>query len=460
MRVYDRLVQQGQGPFGQSNASDPAAGAVSAKDLGAGSGSEQGHEVMAAPPSPLWARHDGWVRAEAERRIAGAAGARGDAAGDAARARAADQGAERMSWGGVCDLPARFDSVEVEYAAIRREAALVDFPQRGTLEVTGAERIPFLQRMLTQDLKPLQSAPGAVRSYWLNRKGRIDADMLVVETGERMLIELDAAVARSVASALMQFVFSEDVQVIDATDRWARFEIHGPGSIALVESSGVGSDESLGMVHARRDVCGVPGIACAVPRDRADEAWSRLLVAGAGGAAAGAPQGGASAPPASGRHRARPCGWLAFNIARIEGGSPIFMVDFGTASLPHETSLIESRVSFAKGCYLGQEVVARMQSLGKPKQVIVAFKASRDALPAGGAQVFARRDDGGIGDEVGVVTSSALSPMLGAAPIGLATVRTAHAAPGTVLVADAEGELVDIAVQPALCTLPGAKAAR
>jgi folate-binding protein YgfZ len=392
----------------------------------------------------MWSRHDEWVRAQAERRVTGAAGARGDAAGDAARdaarARASGDAAERMSWGGVCEVPARFDSVEVEYAAIRREAALVDFPQRGTLEVTGAERIPFLQRMLTQDLKPLQSAPGAVRSFWLNRKGRIDADMLVVETGERMLIELDAAVAPTVASALMQFVFSEDVQVIDATDRWARFEIHGPGAIALLESSGVGADASLGMVHARRDLCGVPGIACAVPRDRAEEAWSRLLAAG--------------------RQRARPCGWLAFNIARIEGGSPIFMVDFGTASLPHETSLIDSRVSFTKGCYLGQEVVARMQSLGKPKQVIAAFKASRDALPAGGAQVFTRRDDGGIGDEVGVVTSSALSPMLGAAPIGLATVRMAHAAAGTVLVSDAEGELVEITLQPALCTLPGAKAAR
>jgi folate-binding protein YgfZ len=390
----------------------------------------------------MWARHDEWVRAEAARRIAGAAGARGDAAADAARARAGSGGAERMSWGGVCEIPARFDSVEVEYAAIRRDAALVDFPQRGTLEVTGAERIPFLQRMVTQDLKPLQGSPGAVRSFWLNRKGRIDADMLLVDTGERMLIEVDAAVAPSVASALMQFVFSEDVQVTDATDRWARFEIHGPGAVALLEASGVGGDASLQMVHARRDLCGVPGIACAVPRDRADEAWSRLLAAG------------------SARQRVRPSGWLAFNIARIEGGSPIFMVDFGTASLPHETSLIDSRVSFAKGCYLGQEVVARMQSLGKPKQVIVAFKASRDALPSAGSQVFARRDDGGIGDEVGVVTSSALSPMLGAVPVGLATVRTAHSAAGTTLVADAEGELVEISIQPALCTLPGARPAR
>jgi folate-binding protein YgfZ len=415
----------------------------------------EGHAVVAAPPSPLWARHDEWVRAQADRRAASALEARGDAAGDAARARGGTPGAERMSWGGVCEIPARFDSVEIEYAAIRREAALVDFPQRGTLEVTGAERMPFLQRMLTQDLKPLQAAPGAVQSFWLNRKGRIDADMLVVETGERMLVELDAAVAPSVAASLMQFVFSEDVQVIDATDRWARFEIHGPGAIALLESSGVGTDASLGVVHARRDLCGVPGIACAVPRDRADEAWSRLLAAGSVGVAGAGVQSGPVAAP--GRQRARPCGWLAFNMARIEGGSPIFMVDFGTASLPHETSLIDSRVSFTKGCYLGQEVVARMQSLGKPKQVIVAFKATRDALPAGGAQVFTRRDGGGIGDEVGVVTSSTLSPMLGAAPVGLATVRTAHSAAGTTLVADAEGELVEIAVQPALCTLPGAR---
>jgi len=396
--------------------------------------------VVTAPASPMWARHDGWVRAQVDRRAASASEARGDAAGDAARARGGMPGAERMSWGGVCEIPARFDSVEIEYSSIRREAALVDFPQRGTLEVTGAERVPFLQRMLTQDLKPLQSSPGAVRSFWLNRKGRIDADMLVVETGERMLVELDAAVAPSVAASLMQFVFSEDVQVIDATGRWARFEIHGPGAIALLESSGVAADASLGIVQARRDLCGVPGIACAVPRDRADEAWSRLLAAG--------------------HQRARPCGWLAFNMARIEGGSPIFMVDFGTASLPHETSLVESRVSFTKGCYLGQEVVARMQSLGKPKQVIVAFKASRDALPTGGAQVFTRREDGGIGDEVGMVTSSALSPMLGAAPVGLATVRTAHSAAGTTLVSDAEGELVEIVVQPALCTLPGTRPAR
>jgi folate-binding protein YgfZ len=403
----------------------------------------------------MWARHDEWVHAQADRRAASASEARGDAAGDAARARGGTPGAERMSWGGVCEIPARFDSVEIEYAAIRREAALVDFPQRGTLEVTGAERIPFLQRMLTQDLKPLQAAPGAVQSFWLNRKGRIDADMLVVEMGERMLVELDAAVAPSVAAALMQFVFSEDVQVIDATDRWARFEIHGPGAIALLEASGVGADASLGVVHARRDLCGVPGIACAVPRDRADEAWSRLLATGGAGIAGAGAEAGAVAGP--GRQRARPCGWLAFNMARIEGGSPIFMVDFGTASLPHETSLIDSRVSFTKGCYLGQEVVARMQSLGKPKQVIVAFKATRDALPAGGAQVFTRRDDGGIGDEVGVVTSSTLSPMLGAAPVGLATVRTAQSAAGTTLVADAEGELVEIAVQPALCTLPGAR---
>lgn len=397
--------------------------------------------MATAPGSPLWSRHDAWVRDQASRRAGDAGSARGGEAQALAQSR--DGLAERMSWGGVCDVPARFDSVEVEYASIRRDAALVDFPQRGTLEVTGAERVAFLQRMVTQDLKPLQEGRGERCAFWLNRKGRIDADMLVVETGDRMLVELDAAVAPSVAQSLSQFIFSEDVQVSDATARWHRFEIHGPGALAMLESSGLAADASVGLVHARRDLCGVPGIVCAVPRDRVDEAWCRLLAAG-------------DAP--GGRRRSRPCGWLAFNIARIEGGSPLFMIDFGTASLPHESSLIESRVSFTKGCYLGQEVVARMQSLGKPKQVVVSFRAQQDALPAAGAQVFLRAEGGGMGEQVGMVTSSALSPMLGAAPIGFATIRTAHAAPGTALVADAEGQMVEVTVQPALRMLPGARA--
>src|SRR6185436_21150893 len=94
---------------------------------------------------------------------------------------------------------------------------------------------------------------------------------------------------------------------------------------------------------------------------------------------------------------ARRIGWHAYNIARLEAGWPIFNIDFGPDSLPHETGVLNDRVSFKKGCYLGQEVVARMQSLGHPKQRLVGLKAveetgaDEDRVPEAGAALHAAR---------------------------------------------------------------------
>ena len=140
--------------------------------------------------------------------------------------------------------------------------------------------------------------------------------------------------------------------------------------------------------------------------------------------------------------------------SRIEAGTPLFHVDFGSDNLPHETGILDARVSFRKGCYPGQEVVARMQSLGKPKQVLVALRIAEDALPTAGSPVFERGADGEAGSPVGTVTSSTLAPMLGAASVAFAMVRTAHAQPGTVLSVPAEGARATATVQPSLRFLP------
>ena len=95
-------------------------------------------------------------------------------------------------------------------------------------------------------------------------------------------------------------------------------------------------------------------------------------------------------------------GWYALNMARVEQGVPLFMIDFDRNNLPHETSLIQSRVRFDKGCYLGQEIVARMESLGQPKRRLVQLKMQTDDLPISGAQLW--EDDSGSGTPVGVIT--------------------------------------------------------
>lgn len=389
---------------------------------------------------------------------------------------------EWMAYGGAEDKPrevvAGYGLLELEYAAFRRGAAVVERSCRGTIAVRGADRVEFLNRMVTQELKGM--AAGDVRAgFWLNRKGRIEADMAFAEVpagagtgsagvgaagaadatiddGAFMLVDVDVHdAARSVAS-LGAFLFSEDVRLADETAAWGRLAVHGPEGAMLLSNAGA-DDAALEALNAdmrcvrtqlagvpavlvRRDECGSPGVEAFVPASGLARAWDALV--SQHDAAAG------------GRRRARPAGWHAYNIARIEAGTPLHHVDYGSDSLPHESGLVAERVSFRKGCYLGQEVVARMESLGKPKQRLVGLRIAEDALPVSGSPVFELGPDGAPGNPVGTVTSSTLSPMLGASCVAFAMVRSAHAEPGTVLGVPAEGVRATATVQPRLRFLP------
>lgn len=358
--------------------------------------------------------------------------------------------------GTICELVAAFGPVEPEYAAIRRGAALFDAPQRGTVVVTGADRREFLQRMLTQDLRGL-TAGKATRSFWLNRKGRIDADLTVAELGERMILVVDAGRAAQTVSSLGEFLFSEDVSIVDAASDWHWIELHGPAAGRALALAGAGAIPARGECAVARlgnaestlvrdDLLGEHGWLVGMRREDAPAVWDALVSA----TDPLAPQ-----DPNAPRRGVRPIGWHAYNIARVEAGTPLFLIDFGPSNLPHETGVLGSRVSFTKGCYLGQEVVARLESLGKPKQVLVGLRPGRDLLPVAEAQVFERLADGTMGNVIGAVTSSTLAPMLGARPIAMAMVRHAFAAIGTTVLVNAEGEQCD-AVVSALRALPEA----
>jgi len=134
-----------------------------------------------------------------------------------------------------------YGEIEAEYAAIRKGAALLDLPHRSTIRVTGTERIDFLNRMLTQELKPggTPLAPGsALSSFWLNRKGRVDADLRLIELGSDdspsdglsptgMYFDVDILAAQNLVSTLEAFVFSEDVAFENITQATHRLGLHG-----------------------------------------------------------------------------------------------------------------------------------------------------------------------------------------------------------------------------------------
>jgi folate-binding protein YgfZ len=328
----------------------------------------------------------------------------------------------------------------------------MDAPHRGTLRVTGAGRRAFLGSMLTQDLRGLDA--GAVRaSFWLNRKGRIEADLLLVESESETLVDVDVHQSARAAASLAGFVFADDVSIADETAARHRLAVHGPAAARVVAAAA--GDDAIALlapmraargtiggapvVVARRDQTGAIGLEIFLDRAAAEAVWDGLLAAGE------------RVEPG----RVRPVGWYAYNTARIEAGTPLFNVDFATENVPHETGILGDRVSFTKGCYLGQEVVARIEHLGRPKQVLRGLRMKEDLLPVAGAQVFAAGAET-LSEPIGAVTSSTISPMLGAVPIAFAQVRTAEADLGATVVVAAEGGLA----QAEVVALDGFQSAR
>lgn len=360
-----------------------------------------------------------------------------------------------------------FGEIEAEYAAIRKGAALLDLPQRATIRVTGSDRIEFLNRMLTQELKPAGTplpAGSATSSFWLNRKGRIDADLRLIELGNDqsgseplpasgMYFDVDILAAANLVATLEAFVFSEDITLQDITQSTHRLALHGPASARLLADHSepirgdlpdivdIKPDQATAIriagrtvIASRSDQTGDLGIDLIISVDDLIPVFDEL-------AQHARTDHGHHNDPATDRYRLRHAGWHAFNIARIEAGTPLFQIDFGPSNLPHESALLESRVNFHKGCYLGQEVVARMQSLGHPKQILRCIRISREVAPddqrnqpVSGCAISPATEQGEPPTDfkpIGGVTSSCRSPMLGDDVLCLAMVKWGHHEPDT-----------------------------
>lgn len=367
-----------------------------------------------------------------------------------------------------------FGTLDYEYASLRKGCVLFDAPLTGTIEITGADRLPFLDSMLTNKVADL--AEGDTRqTFWLNRKGRLVSDLRLVQLADRTLIACDVFTIAATIESLDGYLFSEDAAMADRSGELARFRLVGPTAPRLLElalglSDAPAPGRAIEITHNDHPIViehttdfAEPSFDLLIPRDHAESVWSELVEL-AEPPPLDETTGQPTAEPTETQQaiRLRRAGWLALNVARIESGAPMFNIDFGPSNLPAETSLLDSRVSFTKGCYLGQEVVARMHSLGKPKQTLVALKpadgsSQADAgMPVAGGQVFAANDP--TGDPIGAITSSTIGPMLGGVPIAFAMIRTQHADPGTTLAVNAEGAQLTMTVQPVLRFWPIADA--
>jgi folate-binding protein YgfZ len=348
------------------------------------------------------------------------------------------------------EIVSTFGEPQAEYSAIRKGCGLLDTPQRGILELTGKDRLTFLNNLVTNLTWDKASKTGltagqGVYAYYLNTKGRIVADMNVLEIeGGRTLLEMDARIIDSIRTAFDKYLFVEQVKMTSRVGALHEIALLGPGAPGVLDQVAtpvVGELPPLGSKVARifdtdvtvfrDDVSGVPGYWLVFDATAARTVWMNLIA-----------RFGEAAD--IGKRSLRPIGWAAFNATRIEAGRPLFDIDFGNSADPEQSVLpaetgpaqFERAVSVTKGCYLGQEIVARMHARQQVAKQLVGLRLDDDSLPMAGAPLLDDKQN-----QVGAVTSSTISPVLSNAAICLGYVKRPLFAEGTVLQVPAEGAM-------------------
>ena len=309
--------------------------------------------------------------------------------------------------------------------AVRRSAGLFRHAERGVIAVRGGDRSRWLQGMVSNDVASLSPGPTSSGCYaaLLTPKGKIVADMHVLLRPDAFWLDLAASATAGVIERLDRYIIADDVTLCDESQALARLAVEGPSAEAVLRAAGVdelpGSDAVLDgcvggveVAIARFGWTGETGFQLFVPR-HSEEAIAAALIE------AGADSGLVEASDE------------ALEILRIEAGVPRLGRELSEDVLPDEARLSRA-ISYSKGCYTGQEIIARLHSRGQVNHLLVGLRLGDDATAEVGAEIWPDSDEpgeSGPGRAIGELTSICLSPEMG--QIGLAFVRRAQSEPGT-----------------------------
>lgn len=327
--------------------------------------------------------------------------------------------ADRGGW----SLPASYGDELFEYAAVRESGAgLIDLSSRGRLLVTGSEAVPFLNGLITNDMKTL------AENRWMpaafpNVQGRLLASVRIIrgahdETGKNavptFIIDTEAATHERVLQTIERFTFAGDFHVTDLTAQTALISLQGKTAAEKIQTvfgvaagsmangsvtQNIWKEEAVTIVRATHT--GADGFDLIVSAAHATDLWNTLSTTGA-----------------------RPVGHDALEMLRIEAGVPRYGSDMDDATVVTETNL-DGAVSYTKGCYIGQEIIARIKYRGHVAKKLRGLVFERAGKIAGEESI--RSTDG---KEIGRIASSTFSPHLGCR-IALGYVKYEYISPGT-----------------------------
>jgi folate-binding protein YgfZ len=286
------------------------------------------------------------------------------------------------------------------YQAVRTAVGLLDRSDRGFIQVTGRDALPWLQGMVSNDVRPLGGDVSRIQACVLNSSGHLLADIALIATPAGILMEMERFRADQIMRVLESYIISEDVELRDLTGDWACLSLQGPGADALASAS------ERGVTCVPADHTGSGGFDLYLSARDAAALKQRLLSQGA-----------------------VPVDEVSEQVLRVEAGIPLDGADMDERTIPLEAGLGATHISEKKGCYIGQEIIARISARGHTNREWTGLLLGNAPLPDKGAQAHPPDD---LEREAGWVTSAAWSPHLGQG-IALGYVRHEHREPGTIL---------------------------
>jgi folate-binding protein YgfZ len=294
-------------------------------------------------------------------------------------------------------LPASYGDMRPEYDFVRSGGAgVIDLSQRGRIVVTGSEAIQFLNGLITNDMKTL------AENSWMpaafpNIKGRLIASVRVIRlTDDGYLIDTESATHNHVLKTIERFTLAGDFKVTDISHETVQLTVQGKqspnviGSVFGEEVTALARDGALQAAWRdgkatviRATHTGADGFDVVVNSDQGEALWNALASAGA-----------------------KPVGNDALEVLRIEAGIPRYGIDMDETNVVTETGL-DDAVSFTKGCYVGQEIIARIKYRGHVAKKLSGLTFDSQVTVRPGAVITSLSEE-----EIGRITSTTVSPLL------------------------------------------------
>ena len=295
-----------------------------------------------------------------------------------------------------------YGDVSAEYAALRRSVGVLDLSYRSRVCVLGSDRQRFLNGQVTNNVKDLKTGEGCYAAL-VNSKGRMESDLNIHGLQDEILLDFEPGLTERVKTRLEKFIIAEDVEVVDVTQAYGLLSVQGPKAALILRSIDLGLDvPSRPFQHRTCDVLQV-GEVYLMNRPRVGSTGYDLYVPASGLATIAD-----RLIPAARNEDGRACGWAALEIARIEDGRPRYGQDMDESNLAPECGIEHEAISYTKGCYIGQEVIARIRTYGQVAKALRGLRLSNELkdLPAKGTKLFVE------GRQAGYTTSAVRSPSL------------------------------------------------